>query len=1152
MRTLRPKIALALLVSSVLAAMAQGQASPAKPDESDQRITALVTLLREGDVANRKAAVKALGQMKSDRAVKALLALTEDQELAVYRGALKALAEIGDARARDVFIAALSDVDLEVRNTAAVGLSKLSDDRSVEVMLDFTATAWHKVGDGGPAIDVALAKLGDRIVPSLAPMLRQGAKRRDKALELLVQINTPLAIKTLKAAAQDKDWRLRSSVAKALRQHERPSWATIIDLIGDPHPSVCHAAIIALTRGANNISHRKLPDSLSPELRTRAVDALIDALKGNNITVRTDAARALISVNDPRLVAPYCALLGEGDSQARGCAAMGLARVADASAVPALVKAAKDEDKYVRSYVAKALARVGGPGTVDGLIAVAQDPDTMISGSAIDALARINTPRTRAALVDLLRGDELGVQRRVLASQGLGDDPAAAEAVVRLTATTFHGALREDALEALGRMKSPATAALRLKTFAALIHDSRATLRSAAMRGLALIDSDEGWRTVVTAAGGESDPVALEAMRETFAATQRPVGVEGLAIVLARSMHLRREKVRYAYKHKPVALSVISDLAARDEPSAVAALCKALSDEPEMDVRTTIALKLGTRARPANIDALIKALGDPDYVVRRAAIAALGRTGSKRGIEPIAAAMDDPGTYDLAAYVLARFDARRAAAMYVKALDNDLDDDEKALAREVRLAGATDIVEALITALDRGSDEVRHAAARHLARLADRRAVGPLLKASERKTPAVQAAARTALARLKADGVDLTPLPPAPRAKQAPSIDLYLAELALARRMTDRVAASARRKRAIDLVWANVLSRPAVLGKTDPRKLETLAYNSFGTLTAQQRSTLLEALTDHYAKASKALAGLDQEQFVALGAVLRELALGKRHIAQLALDWAQRSSRWVPACPAGRPWEYPFKADTRLGGMLKPMLPRKGFAHLANADSTPCPAVTKAYAWARRGDAAWYQYLKDRSEDKALTRDQRAGWMLARAFAQAVQSSKSGTYRAQMADYRVRPLLAAAASTSQSESLRLTCTEWVVLAVISLTPARRDQLVREVDARPHTYTDPAVRRRFEHVQGFLRASDARRLWASTYQEVRRNRDRCVRYADRARDRAKPDSIPASVRTSPERLAKYVETAKQALARTEADAAKAQARLDTMGAMKGNW
>jgi HEAT repeat protein len=308
------------------------------------------------------------------------------------------------------------------------------------------------------------------------------------------------------------------------------------------------------------------------------------------------------------------------------------------------------------------------------------DPAPPVRATAAEALTP-NDGINRSALLDAARTDPApDVRRRAVRSLADGQPPdETVEALAEIARQDTEPAVRAAAVRAVGDARGPAFHADRLA-------DDR-PVRVAAAETLQLFADGTG--------GAPDADTSLTAVADR--------------LVPALS------------DDTPAVRRAVADLLGSvTTPTATAALCRAITDDADPEVRATAVSALGQQfagrkrahetatddRRDAAVDALLTALTD-DPEVRERVPDALGRLGDERATEPLIDALSADTPSDGSAADTA---VRRAAA---NALGN---------------LGDPQAVEPLLAALDDPDDLVREQAAVSLGQLDDERAVGPVVE----------------------------------------------------------------------------------------------------------------------------------------------------------------------------------------------------------------------------------------------------------------------------------------------------------------------------------------------------------------------------------------------------------------------------------------
>jgi HEAT repeat protein len=251
--------------------------------------------------------------------------------------------------------------------------------------------------------------------------------------------------------------------------------------------------LLGQLRSANPVQRWQAADRLADAGDSRAVDALIQAMRDPDGTVRVCVmAEALGRLKDPRAVGAlteaafdqtnrdlrFCAIQSLGMIGDRRAvpkliealearnnpveAANSLARLADARAVEPMIRAAKDP--ALRFWMITALGELGNPKALPFLAAQGNDPQPVIRETAAEAAWKISIVSARdpvAALTQILT-QESSSPRRMWAAFRLGErgDARAAPALIQALADPDRD-VRGRAAAALVRLGASALPAVR-------------------------------------------------------------------------------------------------------------------------------------------------------------------------------------------------------------------------------------------------------------------------------------------------------------------------------------------------------------------------------------------------------------------------------------------------------------------------------------------------------------------------------------------------------------------------------------------------------------------------------------------------------------------------------------------------------------------
>jgi HEAT repeat protein len=209
---------------------------------------------------------------------------------------------------------------------------------------------------------------------------------REKAVDLLGEMETAMVIEPLIEALKDSEPRVRQKAAAALGKRRDPrAVEPLLQLTSDKNLEVARAAIEALGY---------IGDSL-------ALQTLLVALQDDRSELRESAAKALGELGDPKAVGPLIAALNDRSENVQRRSAEALTEMGTPAA-NALVAALDSQDSKLRIRVITVLGRVGDPSVVEPLIRKLKDENLEVRKEAARALGEIGDPSAIGPLVEAL------------------------------------------------------------------------------------------------------------------------------------------------------------------------------------------------------------------------------------------------------------------------------------------------------------------------------------------------------------------------------------------------------------------------------------------------------------------------------------------------------------------------------------------------------------------------------------------------------------------------------------------------------------------------------------------------------------------------------------------------------------------------------
>jgi HEAT repeat protein len=406
-------------------------------------VPALIEQLEDTTSDVRKAACTALGQIRDPSAVPALIACLDQRDIS--QPAANALVQIGKP-AVPALIEALTSPSNRVRIAACTALGLIGDIAAIPALrvhaevMEEAQYALAKLGGTSMALQEAVRSLAEQ---SLWGVLCR-ALTSNLVRDAIVQLGCR-AVPALIDALRDDDPKILQAACRALEH--------IGDTAAFPalrvHADVMEEALQALAKlGGSTFPLQQAVRTLAEQslwgvlcraltgdqvrdaivqLGSRAVPALIDALRDDDPRIRQAACTALGQIGDPAAVPELTKRLQDSVSDVRIAACTALGQIGDSSAVPELIKCLEDTDYDVRIAACTALGKIGDPSPVPVLITCLDY--WYISQAAANALIQIGKPAV-PALIETLTDPNERVRKAACTALGqIGDSIAVPELI---------------------------------------------------------------------------------------------------------------------------------------------------------------------------------------------------------------------------------------------------------------------------------------------------------------------------------------------------------------------------------------------------------------------------------------------------------------------------------------------------------------------------------------------------------------------------------------------------------------------------------------------------------------------------------------------------------------------------------------------------
>lgn len=397
-------------------------------------LSALALGTRDSVEDARLTAVLALGQLRSPRAIDPLRALLEQPDIRLRAAALDALAPIPDPRASEVILDALGGLP----GAQAIAMEALVqralaglDDTLVLSLSDRLGTASHQHATAIARIlaEIALTHPDERAVPALLEALRTGRGGAAPLLLALGRLGGDVALVPVLEHVGSTDEATQTAALDGLEAlFER--WGTdgrATDPLLDALPRARGPARIRIVGLLGRLAER------------RALPALRPLLAHSDASLRRAVLRALGALGDPGSADALFPMLEDRDAETRFEAAVALGQVMDASGIDRLLTAVMADAPADRHAL---------------LIALTNGLRRMASG--LPAARRTEIANQLGLLVE--GRDRALAARAMHALAATGGDTATL--ALQQLATRGHGALRHQALAAVGDLGDPASMAV--------------------------------------------------------------------------------------------------------------------------------------------------------------------------------------------------------------------------------------------------------------------------------------------------------------------------------------------------------------------------------------------------------------------------------------------------------------------------------------------------------------------------------------------------------------------------------------------------------------------------------------------------------------------------------------------------------------------
>jgi len=326
---------------------------------------------------------------------------------------------------------------------------------------------------------------------------------------------------------------------------------------------------------------------------------LEDGIRNHEEANVRNAAMEVYAALGPRAFPSLSALQKDDDPEVRLFSVNVFCEIRDAKTLPFLFASIKDPDMNVRAASAEALGRIGDPQTLDMLQEALRD-DPWVAIAAINAIGEIGGEQALLILYDCLKHES----SRAMAIDAL-EKAGNRESIQYLAVCLASEDVREMALKAIVKIAERERFRARPEYFISLAHTLKEMYNSA--------DPDKRKQAFIALCWLEdimAVPYLIEGLKDDELSEY---AIEGLLHVGKKAVCSIVDNLKHSTgRHRVILAKILNML---DEN--IALLQFAEDDDPE--VRTEVALVIGSIPLERAAKALSKMLGDPEEEVRLAA-----------------------------------------------------------------------------------------------------------------------------------------------------------------------------------------------------------------------------------------------------------------------------------------------------------------------------------------------------------------------------------------------------------------------------------------------------------------------------------------------------------------------------------------------------
>jgi HEAT repeat protein len=350
-------------------------------DYRKMAVSAIISVMRNGDGRIRSFAARVLGIMRAAEASEDLTGYLNDPDPDIRCDVISALGSIRDKGALLELHKALQDEDGQVRIIAIQSIAEFADTSSAVPLINVMTSKEEFFYDLG----------GD-----LSGNYRW--EIQEKAAHALGRINDHRSVQALLDILKDDDaeYMLGAILQSLIKLGDRKGIEAAAGYLNDPDVA----------------KRRKAARSFCYSKDNSVLEFIIEALVDEDNIVKINALEAIENIAGEKDIIPVVLLLKDNDSDVRAKTIEVIARVGGEKAAKHITPLLCDPASSVRKKAAEILGNLGGKESVEPLIRLLQDNDEGVAAEVILSLGKIGDRSGISPLIAALKDKKMIIALR--------------------------------------------------------------------------------------------------------------------------------------------------------------------------------------------------------------------------------------------------------------------------------------------------------------------------------------------------------------------------------------------------------------------------------------------------------------------------------------------------------------------------------------------------------------------------------------------------------------------------------------------------------------------------------------------------------------------------------------------------------------------